>query len=573
MIRVRKSVVAVVAAAASVSLLAACSGSSGGGSGSGSGTNQVKVPTSKTDNAADGLATTARSQLRTGGKITWSLSQTIPNFNYYEVDGGLLDNINIMNSLLPNPFHFTAAGVPSVNTDYFTSIKQTSTSPETIEYKINPKATWSDGSKLSYLDFKGLATASSGKNTKYEVSATQGYDQIASVTAGTDEQDVIVKFAKNFTDWQSLFTPLVPKSLTATPAAFNKSWVAKPLVTAGPFKWGSSNKTAQTYTVVRDPKWWGNPAMLDSITYAAYNDPSAAVQAMGTHELDVDDITFGDQVGNVAAVRKFSGVTVRQVGSNIYRQFTLNTKAGPLADLKVRQAVQLGIDRNAITTALIGKLGGKPTALQNHFFMKNQAPYAATCGEYCTYNPTKAKALLTSDGWTMKGSYFQKNGKTLSLSITIPSDTPNSKAEAEISQSTLAKAGIKLTLTTVPTNDFFPKYITPGKFDITTFTWIGTPFPIGGALSIFKYDPKNPGQNYGQGGNTEINTLLSNAYTSATTAQENTLANTASKTMWANAAWLPLYQKPQTVAVTSTLFNIGANGFADIHYDNIGFKK
>ena len=117
----------------------------------------------------------------------------------------------------------------------------------------------------------------------------------------------------------------------------------------------------------------------------------------------------------------------------------------------------------------------------------------------------------------------------------------------------------------MPTNDFFPKYINPGKFDITTFTWIGTPFPIGGALSIYKYDPKNIGQNYGSGGNAQINSMLEQAYTSKTTAEENSLANTASKAMWANAAWLPLYQKPQTVAVTSTLFNIGANGFTDGH--------
>ena len=573
MIRVRKSVLAVVAAAASVSLLAACSGSSGGGSGSGSASNQVKVPTSKTNNAADGLATTARSALKSGGKITWAISQTIPNFNYYELDGSLLDNYTIVNSLLPQPFNFSGAGTATVNTNFFTSIKETSTAPETIEYKINPKAVWSDGTKLSYLDFKGLWQAANGKNTKYNVSTTIGFEDIGSVTAGTDDQDVIVKFAKNFTDWQSLFQPLVPASLTATPASFNKGWVPKPEVTAGPFMWSSSNKTAQTYTVVRNPKWWGNPALLDSITFAAYNDPAAAVQALGTHEVDVDDITFGDEVANVTAAKKYAGIAVRETGGNIYRQFSLNTKDSTLSDIKVRQAVQLGIDRNLMTTALIGKLGGNPTALNNHFFMKNQTSYQATCGEFCTYNPAKAKALLTSDGWTLKGGTFEKNGKPLTLAITIPSETPNAKAEAEIAQSTLAKAGIKLTLDTVPSNDFFPKYIDPGKFQLTTFTWIGTAFPVGSALSIFKYDPKNIGQNYGQGGSTAINTLISNASSAATAAQENTLANTASKAMWANAAWLPLYQKPQAVAVNSTVFNVGANGFGTYTYENIGFKK
>ncbi len=575
MIRAKKATVAVLAAVASVSLLAACSGSSGGGGGSSTGSKANPAPPSKkTNNAVNDIALTPRAQVAQGGKMTWAISQTIPNFNYYELDGTLEDNFNIINAMLPQPFYFSAAGVPSVNTDYFTSIKETSTTPETIDYKINPKAKWSDGSSVSWKDFYGMWQADNGKNTKFNIASDTGYSQIASVTKGADEQEVIVKFATTFTDWQSLFQPLIPASLTATPAAFNKGWVSKPTVTAGPFKWGSSDKSASTYTIVRDPSWWGDPAKLDSITFAAYNDPAAAIQAVGSHQVDYDDITFGDEIANVAAAKRYSGVEIRQAGSNIYRQFTLNAKDPILADLKVRQAIQLGINRQQITDALIGKLGGNPTPLQNHFFMKNQAAYVATCGDYCTYNPSKAKALLQGDGWTMSGGYFTKNGKQLSVAITIPSQTPNSKAEGEIAQASLKAAGIKLTLNTVPSNDFFPKYIDPGKFQLTTFTWIGQPFPIASALSIFKYDPKNVGQNYGQGGTTAINTLLANAASSPTAAQEDTLANTASKAMWANAAWLPLYQKPQATAVNAKLVNIGAYGFAVIFkYQDIGFKK
>jgi peptide/nickel transport system substrate-binding protein len=142
-----------------------------------------------------------------------------------------------------------------------------------------------------------------------------------------------------------------------------------------------------------------------------------------------------------------------------------------------------------------------------------------------------------------------------------------------IAQSTLKAVGIKLTLKTVPTDDFFSKYIIPGKFQLTTFTWIGTPFPIGGALSIFKYNPKAPGQNYGFGGSAAINEMLVKASTASSSDEENTLANDASKAMWSNAAWLPLYQKPQATAVKANLVNIGAYGFADIRYQDIGYKS
>jgi peptide/nickel transport system substrate-binding protein len=561
-----------VAVVASAAMLAACGGSSNGGGNNNTGSNAVKAPDKTTNNAVNGMATTARSKIKPGGTMTWGLSQTIPNFNYYELDGTLLDTINILNALLPRPFHFSASGVPSVNTDYFTSITKTSDSPLTISYKINPKAKWSDGTPITWEDFASLWKATNGSNNKFNLSGTQGWEQISSVTRGADDQEAVVKFSKPYTDWQSLFDPLVPKSLTATPDAFNKSWIAKPAVTAGPFKWGSTNKTAHSYTIVRDPNWWGDKAELDSITFVAYNDPSAAVQAVGSKDLDFDDITFGDEVANVQAAKQYQGVDIRQAGSNIYRQFILNTKDPILSDVKVRQAIVLGIDRKQMTTALIGKLGGNPTPLQNHFFMKNQAPYKETCGQYCTYDAAKAKSLLESDGWTLKGGYYQKNGKQLAISITIPSQTPNSKAEAEIAQNTLKAAGIKLTLQTVPTDDFFAKYINIGKFQMTTFTWIGTPFPVGGALSIFKYNPKVRGQNYGFGGSTAINALLARAASAPSSDEENNLANEASTAMWDNAAWLPLYQKPQATAVKSTLVNIGAQGFADIRYQDIGYK-
>src|SRR3954454_20166485 len=170
--RVRRTMLVAVAAMASVAMVAACGGSSNGGGGSQS--NAVKVPDKTTNNAVGGLTTTARSAIKPGGTMTWGLSQVIPNFNYYELDGGLLDTINMMNALLPNPYHFNGTGVPSVNTDYFTSIKKTSDSPLTVEYKINPKAKWSDGTSLTWEDFKGTWTALNGKNKTYNVSTTQG---------------------------------------------------------------------------------------------------------------------------------------------------------------------------------------------------------------------------------------------------------------------------------------------------------------------------------------------------------------------------------------------------------------
>ncbi len=53
-----------------------------------------------------------------------------------------------------------------------------------------------------------------------------------------------------------------------------------------------------------------------------------------------------------------------------------------------------------------------------------------------------------------------------------------------------------MTIDTVPTDDFFTKYITTTTrdFDATYFAWQGTPFPVSSTKSI--YYPANSGQNY-----------------------------------------------------------------------------
>lgn len=527
------------------------------------------LPAGSTSTGA--IAATPRSDVRQGGTIRWAIAQTPPNFNPYQIDGSYLETTTILGAVLPKPFHLNGAGVATLDTDYFTSIRKTAASPQTIVYTINPKAQWSDGTPITWRDLHEQWAALNGSNSRYLVSGTEGYDRIASVRMGSRPRQAVVTFRRGFADWRSLFSPLVPRSLTATPAAFNRAWTRRPLVTAGPFAWGSRNDDLQTYTVKADPAWWGDRAKLDRIVFVVYNDPNAAIQALGTGQLDYDDLSFGDEVGNVRAAGQYTGVEVRQGGGWIYRQFILNTKASLLTDRKVRQAVVLGVDRATIASRLMGGLGGTPRPMQNHLFLSGQAGYERTCGHFCSYDPAAARALLRGDGWRRPGTYFTKNGRTLSLTITIPSDTPNSAREARLAQASLKQAGIRLRIKVVPTDDFFPKYIIPGDFQLTTFTWITTAFPVGGSLEVFRYDPRNVGQNYGSGGSAEINRLLTSAVAAPSTSREADLANDASRLMWGNASWLPLYEKPQAAGVRSALVNLGANGIGDIRFENIGF--
>lgn len=48
-------------------------------------------------------------------------------------------------------------------------------------------------------------------------------------------------FAKPYSDWQGLFSPMYPAATDDSPSMFNNGWVNKIPVTGGPFKLDNLN--------------------------------------------------------------------------------------------------------------------------------------------------------------------------------------------------------------------------------------------------------------------------------------------------------------------------------------------
>jgi peptide/nickel transport system substrate-binding protein len=514
-----------------------------------------------------------RGKLQQGGDLRWAVGEVPPNFNYNELDGTLQDNAQIMSALLPYPFDFSADSTPSVNKDYFDKIELTGKSPQTLEYDINKKATWSDGKPVSADDLIAQWKALNGTNKAYNVSSTTGYDQIADVKQGDSPQQAIVTFKNPYADWQALFSPLYPASTNNDPNVFNKGWIAKPLQTAGPFMFQSVDQTAKTVTVARDPKWWGNKAILDRIIFRAI-DLDAQIDALANGEIDFIDV--GPNVNNMKRAQGISGVEIRRAGGPNFRHITFNGTSPILSDVNVRQAIAKAIDRQTIADAMIGPLGGDHTKLDNHIFMRNQTGYQDNAGDLSKPDVAGANAQLDKAGWTRTSDTATrtKNGKPLAINFVIPSGVATSAQESQLVQSMLAKIGVKVNIQTVPTDGFFDKYVSPGNFDLTVFSWIGTPFPISSSSSIYA-EPKGSEiqQNYARVGSPEIDKLFDDATHELDVTKARDLANQADKLIWQEVHSITLYQRPDIVAAKKTLANYGALGFASVKYENIGFTK
>jgi peptide/nickel transport system substrate-binding protein len=515
----------------------------------------------------------ARGDLQDGGKLTWPIDSAPANFNYNELDGTELNTSWITNVLLPQPFHFDAGATPTYNPDYLTGEPTVKTDPQqVVTYELNQKAVWEDGTPVSAADYVAQWNALKDANSKsYKLSSSTGYDQIQTVAQGKDQYEVVVTFAHKYGDWKALFSPLYPASTNSNPDVFNNGWIKQPLTTAGPFKFQSADATAKTYTLVRNPKWWGNQAKLDTIVYRVLDD-DAMPESLANGEIDLQD--SGPSVAYYQKDKQIAGLDERTAGGPNYRHIQMNGTSPELTDQNVRQAIAMGINRDQIAKAMIGPLGVPGVALNNHIFMENQNGYQDNASAVVGYNPTKAKSMLDAAGWTVSGTKRVKNGQTLKINFVIPSGVSTSQQESTLIQNMLAQVGVEVDINTVPTDDFFVKYITPGKYDMTVYSFIGTQFPISSSKSIFqKPQGDQIFQNYSRIGTDEIDQAFDAATAELDPAAAIAKANQIDTLLWQEAGMLTDYQRPDKWFVKKSLANFGAYGFADIHYEDIGWLK
>ncbi|GAA4504798.1 ABC transporter family substrate-binding protein [Nonomuraea ferruginea] len=550
--------------AAVLALTQAGCGTRGPSAGAGQGDDTIK---------ASDINLQPRDKVKEGGTLRWGINEFPTQWNRNHIDGNLAVAAVVSNALLPSAFTSDGNARLSVNRDYVLEARITDRSPhQVVTYTLNPKARWSDGKPITWADYRAQWEVMRGADPAFRIVSATGYQDIAKVERGAGEHEVVVTFTRPFGDWQALFGPLLPASVNENAEAFNSSWVNAIPLTAGPFKVGALDQTAKTVTLVRDPAWWGDRAKLDRIVYRAAEQDSLTGM-FGNGELDVADI--GPSAPDYARARSATGAQVRLAAGPDFRHFTLNGSSEKLRDVRVRQAIQLGVDRMSIARSDLQGLDWPATPLGNHFFMPTQEGYRDNAGSFGAYDPERAKRLLDEAGWKLDGTVRKKAGDPLDLRFVVPAGSQLSKSEGELAQSMLAKIGVKLTIQAVPGDDFFTKYVIPGDFDIAPFAYIGTPFPVSSSYGAYVNSPdgKTWNANLGRSGSDDIDAALDRAVAALDPARARAAVNAADRLIWAQANVLPLYQRPQVVAVKDTLANVGARGFHDLRYQDIGFTR
>jgi peptide/nickel transport system substrate-binding protein len=511
-----------------------------------------------------------RDQVRDGGDLRWPIDDIPNNFNGNQFDGADLIGTYIEGALLPGSFVGAADGGLRLNTDYLTSAEITSTSPQVVTYAIHPKATWSDGTPITWRDFEAQWKALNGANPAFLIASKTGYEDIASVARGTDDKQVVVTFARTFAEWQPLFSPLYPAATNNDPTVFNTGWINKIPTTAGPFKVDSIDQTAKTITLSRDERWWGQRSKLDRILFKVY-ERGALADGLANNEIDFYQI--GSSVDLLRRAQSVPGVAIRESPERLYNHITFNGAPGAiLADVQLRQAIAKGINRLEVARRLVGQIVPQVVTLDNHIYPYGSKYYQANAG-VVAFDQAAANRELDALGWVRPkpGAVRVKADRPLQLRQVGDAANPISDLIDRTVYDQLSQIGVGLTPTRLDINQKNDA-IRSGDFDLIGFAWQSTATPFSSSRGLYA-EPKGNDvqQNYGRIFNPEIIALFDQGIRELDDTKRAAIGNQVDRLIWQEVHHLPLYPRTGAYAVRATLANFGAPGLADIDYINAGY--
>lgn len=293
---------------------------------------------------------------------------------------------------------------------------------KTFVFILREGVTWSDGTPLTADDVAFTLAAFS--DPKIRTTPAADFGPIDKITA-TDSRTISVTFkdaycaaltyigtvpilSKAHLDKKSL-TDVADEDMVGTGPLILKSW------------------TDTEITFAHNPRYWNGVPQVVDWTYRMYATDAAARAAVqaGTADFVVSDVAVND-VPNVS------------VAKNEFYALAFNTKRAPFDDVKVRQAIAMGLDRSELVNAFQPPQFPLGMSLLPTF-------WAAPQQTMPVFDLARARQGLADAGWrdTDGDGFVEKDGKTLEVTLWAEAEKPESELTVQLVRAQLAKVGVR----------------------------------------------------------------------------------------------------------------------------------
>ena len=519
----------------------------------------------------------SRDQIKDGGTATFPVAEVGPDFNYFSVNG----NTTYMkwfwlcynSAVVPFRCNATASKFePDPNFVDSSSVKEVD-GKEVVTINIAEKATFNDGTPIDWRAVEAEWTVNNGKNSDYTPASTDGWSQVESVTKGDNDKQAIITFSQPYYPYEALVGFLHPSA--ATPEVFNNGWKMNPHNEwgCGPFVVDSVDEAQITFK--RNPKWWGDVAKLESITFKQM-EAQAQFNAFKNGEIDATELGAqgtGEMLSNFQGMDK---VEIRRSDSKSIACLEVNTTRDVLSDIEVRKALMQCINTETILGIVYQGVNWKEDRLSSLSILPWMDGYEDNLPQDVSANTTAdaqiaaAKKTLEDAGYEMgSDGYYAKGGKQVAFGFTAIGDSNVTKNRAAAIQKMAKDAGMNITIDNKPSSDF-SKTLVGGQWDVFLFAWSSSSATYNNGGQLFGSTSES---NFTHAGSKELDAKFLAVTGIEDHAKQMKAFNEAEKEALKSYAFIPLYSGADVIVCKKGLANWGPALLLDIVTENVGWEK
>ena len=275
--------------------------------------------------------------------------------------------------------------------------------------------------------FHRMLTVEGGVNTEF-IDQIKGADELLAGETDTlegvevvDDYTIKVTLKEPFAGFlASISSPGVSIYDSEATEAAGDQFGMDPAVTVGtgPFEFSSWSFNNQL-VLTRNEDYWKGASGLPGVVIKIIPDTETQSMMFESGKLDILDLDYAaDSVDRFTETYPDQIVQGPRVGI-VY--FTMNFNKEPFQDVRVRKAVQMSIDRQAILDALYGGRGQVEQGIFPHGLIGFNPDQ-----EEIKYDPEAAKALLAeagyADGFDMEIAADSSASDTMTMALEIVSD-------------------------------------------------------------------------------------------------------------------------------------------------------
>jgi peptide/nickel transport system substrate-binding protein len=334
----------------------------------------------------------------------------------------------------------------------------------TFTFTLRDGVKWHDGRVFSSADAKYtldlLLSSSFGKAAGFfEGTGQEKRSYIKSVEA-PDPKTLVVTLNKS---WVGLLSNLVAIPIIAKDSY--ESQKTHPMGT-GPFKFINYDNSQQICDLEAFAEYWEGAPKLQLVRVRAISDMNAMQAELQAGRVDIAPMPTSLSPDAVKRLEQDPNLQVKVFnGSNVVL-LTINTASPPLDNVKVRQAIAYGVDRQTIINNLL--LGYGKVA---HSIIPEES-WAYSPGQTYSYDPAALKRLLDEAGFRDPDGDGPRMRFAKPITYGLSGTSVIGRNVAVVIQNQLKEAGVPLEIQTFEGNTLLDE-MRRGTFQIGYSQWVG----------------------------------------------------------------------------------------------------